>query len=162
MFGDVLLEFLHHECVDHLRRIVRSAFLETLVELQAVATDAVFRVRDRRHVRARRDARRRHILRRRGIRFRLRGGETPRRLRCRRTMAILAIELHRPVWPEEICFQMDGMVELHRAGVPAARAQGGKLRLSNIRPEIYEVFAITKLNKLFDIKDDEADALASF
>jgi len=42
------------------------------------------------------------------------------------------------------------------------KAHDGKLKLSNIRPEIYEVFAITKLNKLFDIKDDEADALASF
>lgn len=42
------------------------------------------------------------------------------------------------------------------------KARSGKLKLSNIRPEIYEVFAITKLNKLFDIKDDEADALAAF
>ena len=42
------------------------------------------------------------------------------------------------------------------------KAHRGKLKLSNIRPEIYEVFAITKLNKLFDIKDDEADALAVF
>jgi anti-anti-sigma factor len=42
------------------------------------------------------------------------------------------------------------------------KANGGRLKLSNIRPEIYEVFAITKLNKLFDIKDDEADALAAF
>ena len=42
------------------------------------------------------------------------------------------------------------------------KAHKGKLKLSNIRPEIYEVFAITKLNKLFDIKDDEADALAVF
>jgi anti-sigma B factor antagonist len=42
------------------------------------------------------------------------------------------------------------------------KANGGKLKLSNIRTEIYEVFAITKLNKLFDIRDDEADALASF
>ncbi len=42
------------------------------------------------------------------------------------------------------------------------KAHGGKLKLSNIRPEIYEVFAITKLNKLFDIKDEEADALAAF
>jgi anti-sigma B factor antagonist len=42
------------------------------------------------------------------------------------------------------------------------KAAGGKLRLSNIRPEIYEVFAITKLNKLFEIKDDEAEALAAF
>jgi anti-sigma B factor antagonist len=42
------------------------------------------------------------------------------------------------------------------------KAHSGKLKLSNIRPEIYEVFAITKLNKLFDIKDDEAAALAAF
>lgn len=42
------------------------------------------------------------------------------------------------------------------------KKQNGKLKLSNIRPEIYEVFAITRLNKLFDIKDDEADALAAF
>jgi anti-sigma B factor antagonist len=42
------------------------------------------------------------------------------------------------------------------------KAHGGALKLSNIRPEIYEVFAITKLNRLFDIKDDEADALATF
>jgi anti-sigma B factor antagonist len=42
------------------------------------------------------------------------------------------------------------------------KKMSGQLKLSNIRPEIYEVFAITKLNKLFDIKDDEADALAAF
>lgn len=42
------------------------------------------------------------------------------------------------------------------------KANNGKLKLSNIRPEIYEVFAITRLNKLFDIKEDEADALADF
>ena len=42
------------------------------------------------------------------------------------------------------------------------KAHSGAMKLSNIRPEIYEVFAITKLNRLFDIKDDEADALAAF
>lgn len=42
------------------------------------------------------------------------------------------------------------------------KAAGGKLKFSNIRPQIYEVFAITKLNNLFDIKDDEAGALAAF
>ena len=47
---------------------------------------------------------------------------------------------------------LDKKVKLHN----------GRLKLSNIRPEIYEVFAITKLNKLFDIKEDEADALAAF
>jgi anti-anti-sigma factor len=42
-----------------------------------------------------------------------------------------------------------------------AKHQGSALILSNIRPEIYEVFAITKLTKLFVIKDDEADALVA-
>jgi anti-sigma B factor antagonist len=41
------------------------------------------------------------------------------------------------------------------------KQNGAELILSNIRPEIYEVFAITKLTKLFVIKDDEADALAA-
>ncbi|HWB00627.1 MAG TPA: STAS domain-containing protein [Pirellulales bacterium] len=42
------------------------------------------------------------------------------------------------------------------------KAAKGKMRLSNIRPEIYEVFAITKLDRLFDIATDEATALAAF
>lgn len=42
------------------------------------------------------------------------------------------------------------------------KANAGVLKLSNIRPEIYDVFAITRLNKLFDIKADEAAALAAF
>lgn len=42
------------------------------------------------------------------------------------------------------------------------KAASGKLKLSNIRPEIYEVFNITRLNRLFDIRDTEADALAAF
>lgn len=41
-----------------------------------------------------------------------------------------------------------------------AKQNSAELMLTNIRPEIYEVFAITRLTKLFDIKDDEADALA--
>ena len=43
-----------------------------------------------------------------------------------------------------------------------AKAHGGALKLSNIRPEIHEVFKITMLTRLFDIKDEEADALAAF
>ncbi|MEX2286970.1 MAG: STAS domain-containing protein [Planctomycetaceae bacterium] len=42
------------------------------------------------------------------------------------------------------------------------KAAKGKLRLCSIRKEIYEVFAITKLNKLFNIHEDQAAALASF
>lgn len=35
----------------------------------------------------------------------------------------------------------------------------GKLRLCSVRPDIYEVFAITKLNKLFDMRDTREQAL---
>jgi len=37
-----------------------------------------------------------------------------------------------------------------------------QLKLCGIRGEIFEVFTITKLDKLFDIEGDEADALAKF
>ncbi len=42
------------------------------------------------------------------------------------------------------------------------KAQRGKLKLTSIRPEIYEIFRITNLDKLFDIKESEAAALAAF
>ncbi len=38
----------------------------------------------------------------------------------------------------------------------------GTLKLSNISPQIYEVFKITRLNKLFDIHEDTDSALAAF
>jgi anti-sigma B factor antagonist len=37
-----------------------------------------------------------------------------------------------------------------------------KLKVSNVTPNLMEVFKITKLNKVFDIQPDEATALASF
>ena len=40
--------------------------------------------------------------------------------------------------------------------------RNGQLRLTNIRPQIYEVFVITKLNKLFRILPDRTEALKSF
>lgn len=42
------------------------------------------------------------------------------------------------------------------------RQKGGQLRLTNIDPQIYEVFTITKLNKLFQIYDEADEATASF
>jgi anti-sigma B factor antagonist len=38
----------------------------------------------------------------------------------------------------------------------------GRLKMCNIRPEIFEVFQITKLNKVFDIRKEEAEAIAAF
>jgi len=40
--------------------------------------------------------------------------------------------------------------------------QKGRLRLSDITPQIYEVFKITRLNKLFEIYDTAEQALAGF
>lgn len=42
------------------------------------------------------------------------------------------------------------------------RGKDGQLRLANIDPQIYEVFVITKLNKLFEIHDGSEQAIASF
>jgi anti-sigma B factor antagonist len=42
------------------------------------------------------------------------------------------------------------------------KQRNGQLRLANIKPQIFEVFVITKLNKLFKIQTTRADALASF
>ena len=39
---------------------------------------------------------------------------------------------------------------------------GGRLVLCNIDPQIYEVFEITKLNRLFTIHDEEQAALQAF
>ena len=40
--------------------------------------------------------------------------------------------------------------------------QNGRLKLADIRPQIYEVFKITRLSKLFDIHDHAPEAIASF
>ncbi len=42
------------------------------------------------------------------------------------------------------------------------KQRNGQLRLANIRPQIYEVFVITKLNKLFKILPTRTEAMASF
>jgi anti-sigma B factor antagonist len=42
------------------------------------------------------------------------------------------------------------------------KQKNGQLRLTNIKPQIYEVFVITKLNKLFRIFPTRPEALSSF
>ena len=39
---------------------------------------------------------------------------------------------------------------------------GGDLKLSNLRPEVEEVFNITQLHSVFDIRADENDAIGAF
>jgi anti-sigma B factor antagonist len=42
------------------------------------------------------------------------------------------------------------------------KEKNGQLRLANIKPQIFEVFVITKLNKLFRILPNRQEATASF
>ena len=42
------------------------------------------------------------------------------------------------------------------------KRKNGQLRLASIKPQIFEVFVITKLNKLFKIFPSKPDAVASF
>jgi len=44
----------------------------------------------------------------------------------------------------------------------SVRSQGGELKLVNMTKRIRDLLQITKLYSLFDIKDDEATAVASF
>jgi anti-sigma B factor antagonist len=43
-----------------------------------------------------------------------------------------------------------------------SKQRNGQLRLSNIKPQIMEVFVITKLNRLFRIADKREEALGTF
>lgn len=42
------------------------------------------------------------------------------------------------------------------------RARGGKIRLSNLAPEVRDLFSYTNLDSMFGIDDDQRDSLQSF
>lgn len=42
------------------------------------------------------------------------------------------------------------------------RNQGGELKLLNLTKKVHDLLQITKLYTVFDVKDDEASAIASF
>ena len=48
------------------------------------------------------------------------------------------------------------LITLHKR----TRERKGSLRLCNIQPNIYEVFVITRLNEIFDIRESRDDAVA--
>jgi anti-sigma B factor antagonist len=48
------------------------------------------------------------------------------------------------------------------SGFSTVRGQGGELKLVNLSKRIRDLLNITKLYSLFDVKDDEAAAVASF
>lgn len=41
------------------------------------------------------------------------------------------------------------------------RARGGQIRLSNLRPEVRDLFSYTNLDSVFDIKDGQSEAIDS-
>ena len=42
------------------------------------------------------------------------------------------------------------------------KARGGMLKLCNVRPEILEVFEVCRLDRVFDIRRDQRDAMLAF
>ena len=42
------------------------------------------------------------------------------------------------------------------------RAQGGQIRLSNLRPEVRDLFSYTNLDSMFQINDKQSEAIESF
>lgn len=42
------------------------------------------------------------------------------------------------------------------------RASGGRIMLSNLRPEVRDLFSYTNLDSMFQIKDEQAEAIDSF
>ena len=48
------------------------------------------------------------------------------------------------------------------SGFSTVRSQGGQLKMVNLSKRIHDLLQITKVYSLFDIKDDEAAAVASF
>ncbi|ABF41517.1 anti-sigma-factor antagonist [Candidatus Koribacter versatilis Ellin345] len=48
------------------------------------------------------------------------------------------------------------------SGFTSVRNQGGELKLLNLTKKVHDLLQITKLYTVFDVKDDEATAIASF
>ena len=44
----------------------------------------------------------------------------------------------------------------------AVRKEGGELKLLNLTKKVHDLLQITKLYTVFDVKDDEANAISSF
>jgi anti-sigma B factor antagonist len=60
-----------------------------------------------------------------------------------------------------IYMDSSGLCELV-SGLRAVQAKGGDLKLLNLTKKINDLLQITRLNSVFDIHTDEAQAIASF
>jgi anti-sigma B factor antagonist len=82
-----------------------------------------------------------------------------------KALIALASEKHRP----KLLLDFQNVDHLSSAALgilinvdKKVKTESGELRLTNIKPQIYEVFVITKLNTVFKIMPDRQAALASF
>lgn len=48
------------------------------------------------------------------------------------------------------------------SGFSAVRARGGELKLLHLTRKVHDLLQITKLYTVFDVREDEANAIASF
>ena len=48
------------------------------------------------------------------------------------------------------------------SGLKAARGERGDLKLSSIQAQLQEIFGLTNLNKVFEIFENQEDAVKSF
>jgi anti-sigma B factor antagonist len=48
------------------------------------------------------------------------------------------------------------------SGLKAARKENGDLKLSTLQAEVQNIFELTQLNKVFEIFENQADAIKSF
>lgn len=82
----------------------------------------------------------------------------------RETIKQLASDGHHKVLLnlEEVSFiDTSGIGELVSA-FTNVRDQGGELKLLNVTLKVHDLLQVTKLHKVFDIKDDEAAAIQAF
>ncbi len=61
-----------------------------------------------------------------------------------------------------VTYQSSEMLQGLIAADKAIKQARGKWRFCNIVPDVYEVLVITRLNKLFDVKETRDDALKGF
>ena len=62
---------------------------------------------------------------------------------------------------ENVSFFSSGAINKLIVLEKRVRARGGKIRLSNLRPEVRDLFSYTNLDSMFDIKDGQTEAIES-
>ena len=63
---------------------------------------------------------------------------------------------------EDVCFFSSAAINKLIVLEKRMRAGGGEIKLSNLRPEVRDLFSFTNLDGLFDIREQQSDAIRSF